>query len=149
MTAAALQPGEFIRAIRIPKQGAGERLRVYKVSKRLEDDISAVCGAFDLAVENGVVVSASIAFGGMAEIPKRASHCEQALVGQPWQRSVIDVAMTAMREDYSPISDFRASADYRMQVAANMLLRLYLEKELETDPEAGLPQSALRVTHYA
>lgn len=141
----ALAPGEFIRAIRIPKRGTGERLRIYKVSKRLEDDISAVCGAFDVAVENGEVVSASIAFGGMAEIPKRASHCEQALLGQPWQRGVIDAAMTAMREDFSPISDFRASAEYRGQVAANMLLRLYLEKE----PEAGLAQSALRVTHYA
>ena len=145
----ALEPGEFIRAIRIPKRGAGERLRIYKVSKRLEDDISAVCGAFDVTVEKGVVVGASIAFGGMAEIPKRASRCEQALLGQPWERKAINVAMQAMAEDFSPISDFRASADYRMQVAANMLLRLYFEKQLETDPETELTQSALRVTHYA
>ena len=136
-----LEPAEFIERIRIPKPSGGGELRVYKISKRLEDDISAVCGAFNIRLEDGFVAAARIAFGGMAETPGRARHCEQALLGQPWDRATIAKAMAALGLDFSPISDFRASAEYRRQVAQNLLLRRFLEPA----PPASQP----RVSHYA
>ena len=136
-----LQPGEFIEKIIIPKASDGEIFKIYKVSKRLDDDISSVCAAFRLRVEQGEVATVAIAFGGMAEIPKRASHCERALAGMPWHEDSIDAAMLALDSDYSPISDFRASADYRMQVARNLLRRLFLETQMSANQ--------LRITHYA
>lgn len=137
----ALEAGEFIEQIRIPKPGAGQWFQAYKVSKRLEDDISALCAAFSLRLEGGRVVNATIAFGGMAEIPRRAIQCEAALVGQPWQAQTIAEAMTALEEDFSPIDDFRASAHYRIQVAQNLLQRLFLSHTEKS--------STLQVTHYA
>lgn len=137
----ALQPGEFIERIEIPKPARGDWLQAYKVSKRLEDDISAVCGAFNLRIIDGKVAAAVIAFGGMAEIPKRAGQCELALVGQTWQQLTIDAAMTALELDFQPIDDFRASADYRLQVARNLLQRVFLAH--------AMPPSQLQVTHYA
>ena len=137
----ALQAGEFIEQILIPKPADTDWFQTYKISKRLEDDISAVCGAFNLRIEEGRVSSAAIAFGGMAEIPRRASQCELALVGQPWQQDTIDSAMAALEQDFSPIDDFRASAAYRMQVAQNLLQRLFIAHTGKT--------SQLRVTHYA
>jgi xanthine dehydrogenase small subunit len=137
----ALQPGEFIERIEIPKPTQADWLQAYKVSKRLEDDISAVCGAFNLRIVDGKVAAAVIAFGGMAEIPKRAGQCEQALVGQPWQQSTIDAAMAALQQDFTPIDDFRASADYRMQIACKLLQRAFLAHTL--------PPSQLQVTEYA
>lgn len=137
----ALQPGEFIERIIIPKAKDGELFKTYKVSKRLDDDISSVCGAFCLRVEQGEVAAVAIAFGGMAEIPRRAKHCELAMAGMPWSEDTIDAAMLALASDFSPISDFRASADYRMQVARNLLRRLFLETQMSANQ--------LRVTHYA
>jgi xanthine dehydrogenase small subunit len=137
----ALQAGEFIEQILIPKPADTDWFQTYKISKRLEDDISAVCGAFNLRIEEGRVSSAAIAFGGMAEIPRRASQCELALVGQAWQQDTIDSAMAALEQDFSPIDDFRASAAYRMQVARNLLQRLFVAHTGKT--------SELRVTHYA
>ena len=132
---------EFIERVIVPKPKAGYAFRVYKVSKRLEDDISATCGAFYLKMEGGVVSDARIAFGGMAAIPTRAGKCEQALIGQIWNEHTIEVAMAALAEDFLPISDFRASAEYRLSVSQNLLKRFYLELE----SSAG----QLRVTHYA
>ena len=136
-----LQPGEFIELIRIPRAKPEHLFQVYKISKRLEDDISAVCGAFYLHLVDNQVQDARIAYGGMAEIPKRASHCEAALVGKPWQQSSVDQAMLALGKDFSPISDFRASAEYRQRVAANLLHRVLLE--------SSEPATPVRVTHYA
>ncbi|MEH6570177.1 MAG: xanthine dehydrogenase small subunit [Halioglobus sp.] len=133
------QPGEFIESITIPKANKDYLFKAYKISKRLEDDISAVCGIFYLAINNGVVADASIAFGGMAEIPKRAGSCEQALINQPWSEATIASAMSALADDYAPISDFRASAAYRMQVSQNLLQRLFLETD----------GTQARVTQYA
>lgn len=135
------QPSEFIESIVIPKPKAGYAFRVYKISKRLEDDISASCGAFYVKIDAGNVVDATIAFGGMAAIPKRASRCEEALIGQPWNEQTVAAAMTALADDFQPISDFRASADYRLTVSQNMIKRLYLELES--------PADQVRVTHYA
>lgn len=137
----ALQPGEFIEQIRIPRNTSVDRqLRVYKVSKRLEDDISAVCAALHIEVQNGVVVHARVAFGGMAEVAKRAGYCEAQLLGQPWQTATVEQACQALDLDFTPISDFRASREYRMQVAKNLLRRCHIEM---TSPE-----TLMRVTHY-
>jgi len=137
----ALQPGEFIEQIRIPRNsGVARQLRIYKVSKRLEDDISAVCAALHIEVQKGVVIHARVAFGGMAEVAKRAVSCEAQLLGQPWQTATIERACQALELDYTPISDFRASREYRMQVAKNLLRRCHIEM---TSPE-----TLMRVTHY-
>lgn len=122
----ALQRGEFIRAVRIKKVTSSQNLRVWKVSKRYEDDISAVCGAMLLETDgDGVVREARVAFGGMAEIPKRATHCEQQLVGKPLTQSSVERACSALSQDFRPLSDLRASADYRLQVAKNLLRRYH------------------------
>ncbi|MCA0938441.1 xanthine dehydrogenase small subunit [Salipiger pacificus] len=115
------QPGEFVEAVMIPRMA--DRLRVYKLSKRFDQDISAACGAFWIEVETGTVTKARIAFGGMAGIPKRATHVEQALVGQPWTEATVAAAAGAWEKDYQPMTDMRASAAYRLEAARNMLTR--------------------------
>ena len=137
----ALQAGEFIERILVPRAQSRQLFQAYKISKRLEDDISAVCGAFNLHIADNTVHSAVIAFGGMAAIPRRATACEQALIGQPWTQPTIDAAMAALSSDYAPISDFRASAEYRQRVAMNLLQRLFLE--------SAAASASVRVTHYA
>ncbi|KHT63480.1 FAD-binding molybdopterin dehydrogenase [Photobacterium gaetbulicola] len=124
----ALQPGEFVESICIPKP-SNLTFRCYKVSKRLNDDISTVCAAFNIGIVDGVVTSARIAYGGMAEIPKRASHCEQHLLGSQWDKRTIDGAMLALDSDFTPLSDCRASAHYRRQIAANLLYRFFIEQQ--------------------
>ncbi|MET3924401.1 xanthine dehydrogenase small subunit [Devosia sp. 2618] len=122
------QPGEFVEAVTIPLLPADEKLAVYKISKRREEDISALCGAFRLALDgNGAVASACIAFGGMAATPKRASAVEAALIGKPWTLATVEAAIPAFAEDYQPISDMRASADYRLLTAQNLLKRFFLD----------------------
>ena len=130
-------PGEFVEAISIPQQP--DRLKVYKLSKRFDQDISAVSGAFNITVADGTVTDARIAFGGMAGIPKRATHVEQALIGQPWTEPTIQSAQIAFESDFTPLSDMRASATYRLATARNMLLRAWLEDQ-------GTPASVLEVT---
>ncbi|MEZ5912562.1 MAG: xanthine dehydrogenase small subunit [Paracoccaceae bacterium] len=119
------KPGEFVEAVAIPRQP--DRLRCYKLSKRFDQDISAVLGAFNIMVENGHVTAARIAFGGMAGIPKRAAHVEAALIGQPWSEETVETASAAFGLDFTPMSDMRASAEYRLTAAANMLTRCYHE----------------------
>ncbi|MGH1356801.1 MAG: xanthine dehydrogenase small subunit [Thalassovita sp.] len=117
--------GEFVEAISIPQQP--DRLKCYKLSKRFDQDISAVCGCFNITVQEGIVTEARIAFGGMAGTPKRATHVETALTGQPWNDDAIAAAWDAWEQDYSPLSDMRASAEYRLETARNMLSRYFLE----------------------
>lgn len=138
----AQQESEFIEQIIIPKPGTDETFRAYKLSKRIDDDISAVCGAFNLHIEDNKVVNARIAFGGMAATPKRASHCENALIGQTWNEDTIQQAMQAINLDFEPLSDFRASKEYRSLTAANMLRRLYIEETQRNH------QIETRVTSY-
>lgn len=121
------QPGEFVEAISIPKQP--DRLKVYKLSKRFDQDISAVLGAFNITVENNTVKSARIAFGGMAGIPKRAAHVEEALIGADWSEPTIAKAVEAFSQDFTPLSDMRASAAYRLEAAQNMLWRAWHEDQ--------------------
>ena len=125
----ALAPGEFIQSIRIPLPHPSQFFRTYKISKRIEDDISTTCGAFNVTLDGDTVSRVRIAFGGMAEIPKRASACEAAMMGQRWCQATINSAMAALANDFSPISDFRSSSDYRMQVSQNMLRRLFAEQQ--------------------
>ena len=121
-------PGEFVEAIHIPYLGADDLYGVYKISKRLDEDISSVCGAFRVVLdERGTVKDAVIAFGGMAGTPKRASAVEQALKGSVWDEGAIETATAAFSEDFTPLSDWRASADYRLLVAKNLLRRFFLE----------------------
>ncbi len=114
-------PGEFVEAVTIP--ATAPDLRCYKLSKRFDQDISAVCGCFDITVTNGTVTSARIAFGGMAGTPKRASHVEAALLGAPWSEPTVETAIALFAKDFTPLSDMRASAAYRLTTAGNMLRR--------------------------
>lgn len=125
-----IQPGEFIEAVTVPRQP--DRLKVYKLSKRFDQDISAVLGAFDIAVEDGTVTTARIAFGGMAGVPKRALHTEETLAGQPWSRATIEAAAAALAQDFTPIDDLRATAAYRMDAGRGMLWRVWHEDQGET-----------------
>ncbi|MBT6863901.1 MAG: xanthine dehydrogenase small subunit [Planktomarina temperata] len=117
------RPGEFVESIELPK--AQDRLRCYKLSKRFDQDISAVCGCFNLEQEAGLITQARIAFGGMAATPARARKTEAALCGQPWSLETFQQASSAMAEDFTPLSDMRASAGYRAQAAGNMLIRYF------------------------
>lgn len=115
--------GEFVESISIPHQP--DRLRCYKLSKRFDQDISAVCGCLSITVEAGNVTHARLAYGGMAGVPKRAAKAEAVLVGAPWSEATVRSAMVALAGDFQPLSDARASADYRLKTAQNMLLRYW------------------------
>jgi xanthine dehydrogenase small subunit len=119
--------GEFVEAVTVPRGVPG--FKVYKLSKRFDQDISAVCGAFNIAVEDGRIKASRIAFGGMAGIPKRAAAVEDALTGAAWSEKTVRAAMARMAEDFTPMSDMRASADYRLRAAENMLLRYWHEDQ--------------------
>lgn len=136
-----LAESEFIQTIHIPKAQAGQQLKVYKISKRIDDDISAVLAAMFLEIDGKNVKTARFAFGGMAAIPKRGDACEAALVGQPWQQATIDAAKQALSQDFQPMSDVRASDQYRMKVAQNLIQKCYFELQNRT--------IETRVTQYA
>lgn len=128
----ARQQGEFIEKIVIPTARASHTFRAYKVSKRLDDDISAVCAAFNLHIDNGVVIEARIAYGGMASTPKRASACEAVLLGSLWDATTLEQACTALACDFTPLSDFRASKTYRLLIAQNLLRKYFIELQTPT-----------------
>jgi len=138
----ALRPGECIERILIPVPAQGEVLRAYKISKRLDDDISALCGVFNLRIDGGKVRQARVAFGGMAAIPARARACERALTGQPWTLQTATTAGIALAQDFQPIDDLRASAAYRLEAAGGLLQRLFYDT---VDTGIG----AVRVTQHA
>lgn len=119
--------GEFVEAITIPLGADG--LKVYKISKRFDQDISALCGAFKISAKDGKVTAARIAFGGMAGTPKRATHVEAALIGAPWTMETIEATKSAWAQDFTPLSDMRASAEYRLDVARNLLTRYFAESQ--------------------
>tara|TARA_R110002096_G_scaffold14582_1_gene50538 strand:+ start:1796 stop:3166 length:1371 start_codon:yes stop_codon:yes gene_type:complete len=122
-----LQAGEFVHSVTIPHQT--DRLKCYKLSKRFDQDISAVCGCFSITVASGIIRDARIVFGGMAGTPQRAENVEAALIGHTYSREIINAACAKFSDDYTPMSDMRASAEYRMQCAKNMLVRYYLEDQ--------------------
>ncbi|MEX0319410.1 MAG: xanthine dehydrogenase small subunit [Ruegeria sp.] len=122
-------PGEFVEAVSFPRQV--DRLKCYKLSKRFDQDISAVCGCFNITISDGVVSEARIAFGGMAGIPKRASAVEAALAGKPWTAETVQAALPAFDADFTPLTDMRASAEYRLETAKAMLERYFAEDQGE------------------
>lgn len=130
------RPGEFVEAVSIPR--AAPALRCYKLSKRFDQDISAVCGCFNVTVEGGRVRAARIAFGGMAGTPKRAAAVEAALLGQPWGLTAAEAALSAFANDFIPLDDMRASAAYRLEAARAMLIRYVHDL-------SGAPVSVLEV----
>ena len=123
----ALQPGEFVERVRVPVRRPALQFATYKISKRFDQDISAVCAAFAIAVEGGTIRSARVAFGGMAATPKRAARCEAALAGQAWNEATCERAAAALASDFTPLTDMRASAGYRSTVAQNLLRKFHLE----------------------
>lgn len=123
----ARQAGEVLVRMRIPRATESWQLGTYKISKRFDQDISAVCAAFALDLDDGIVKQARIAFGGVAGIPIRASVTEKALIGKPWNDASIKAAQKILRQEFTPLSDMRASADYRREVAANLLQRFFIE----------------------
>ncbi|WP_186419016.1 xanthine dehydrogenase small subunit [Bosea sp. CS1GBMeth4] len=122
------RPGEFVEAVLVPKLQAGALYHISKISKRFDEDISAVCGAFHLRLdETGRVSDARLAYGGMAGIPKRAKAAEAALLGRSWDNAAAAAACAALAEDFTPLTDMRASAAYRLKVAGNLLRRFLIE----------------------
>ncbi|AXC49295.1 xanthine dehydrogenase small subunit [Paracoccus suum] len=126
-------PGEFLETIAIPRPN-GARIAAYKVSKRANADISAVAAGFFIRTEGGVIREARVAFGGMAGTPRRAAHAEAALTGQPFAAETFEAAANAVASDFTPLSDWRASAAYRQSVAANFFRRFWLENSDQTMP---------------
>jgi xanthine dehydrogenase small subunit len=122
-----LAAGEFIVRVHIPKPLPSCWFASYKLAKRIDQDISAVCGAFAVEVSAGRITSARIAFGGMAAIPSRAPECERALLAAPWAEATVEAAAAALASDFAPLSDARASQAYRLRAAGNMLRRFYLQ----------------------
>jgi xanthine dehydrogenase small subunit len=120
-------PGEFVETIIVPKPAANALFHVYKLSKRFDQDISAVCGAFHIVRDGDIVHSARIAYGGIAATPKRAGAVEAALTGQRWTEQTVRTAMAALEQDFTPLTDMRASAEYRLRTAKNLLLRAFTE----------------------
>lgn len=135
-----LPPGGFIEALILPRLQPDSFLRIYKLSKRLDDDISAVCLAMHLQLDRDRIVTARLGFGGMAATPARAHQAEAALLGQPFTPEGIHAAQMALATDFTPLSDVRASAEYRLRSASNLLLRAALEYQ---------SQSSLEVNYHA
>ena len=138
----ALEAGEFVQALEVPRQGGRRQaVRAYKIAKRYDCDISAVCAALAIELDGEHITTARLAFGGMAATVCRAARAEAALLGQPWTEATLQAAVSALAQDYTPLTDMRASAGYRMQVAQNLLRRFWLE----TRPVDPLPESAVNV----
>ncbi|PHV07139.1 xanthine dehydrogenase small subunit [Janthinobacterium sp. BJB412] len=139
------QPGEFVEAVRIPLPRAGVQFRTYKLAKRYDQDISAVCAAYSIELRDGVVHNAKVAYGGMAATSRRAPLAEAAMNGQPWTEATLNAAMAALAQDYTPLSDMRASAAYRMKTAQNLLRRFWLE----TRPDDAQTIQSINAFSYA
>ncbi|QFU22707.1 xanthine dehydrogenase small subunit [Shewanella eurypsychrophilus] len=127
-----IQPSEFIKQIYIPKAKPGQFLKLYKISKRIDDDISAVLAAFFIELKDNLVIDIRIAFGGMAGTPMRAKLCEAALLNKPFNQQNVIAAQQALTLDYQPMSDVRASDKYRMKLAQNLMQKCYLELQNRT-----------------
>ena len=128
-----LAADELVAWILVPKPRTGEFLRAYKISKRFDDDISAVCLVLRLEVKDGRVAEVGIGAGGVAATPVRAVRTEAFLAGQPWTEATARQAADVLRAEFQPISDMRASAAYRSQVLGNLLQRFWLESQGRQD----------------
>jgi xanthine dehydrogenase small subunit len=140
-----LKPSEFIKSVQIPKPTTGQNLKVYKISKRIDDDISAVLAAFFIEEKENKITNVRFAFGGMAAIPKRAPKTEAVLLGSSLTKESIERAKTAFNDDFQPMSDVRASDKYRMKVAQNLIEKCYIELKSTNKKHA----IETRVVNYA
>ncbi|MES2261033.1 MAG: xanthine dehydrogenase small subunit [Pseudomonadota bacterium] len=139
------QPGEFVEGVRIPLPRAGKHFRTYKLAKRYDQDISAVCAAFTINLDNnGVISDAHVVYGGMAATSRRAPQTEAALNGQVWNEATLEAAVAAMAQDYTPLSDMRATANYRMKTAQNLVRRFWYE----TRPEGAVSVANVNAFAY-
>jgi xanthine dehydrogenase small subunit len=124
-------PGEFIESIEVPRLEEATRFACYKISRRFDQDISAVMGAFAVRLKDNTIVRARVAYGGIAATPKRAEKTEATLTGQTFAAKAIERACSVLMKDFAPITDMRASADYRLLAAQNLLRRFHLENSGE------------------
>jgi xanthine dehydrogenase small subunit len=144
-----LEDGEFVQGLAVPLSVSSRAVRAYKISKRFDCDISAVCAGFSIELDAaGAVTTARLAYGGMAATVKRAARAEAAIVGQPWTQATVTAAKAALAEDFKPLSDMRASAAYRLQVAQNLMQRLWLETRAH-DPLPTRQTSVFSVMPHA
>ncbi|HEX7391069.1 MAG TPA: FAD binding domain-containing protein, partial [Acidiphilium sp.] len=141
----ALEPGEFLRVIEVLLPAPETSLRAYKISKRSDCDISALSCGIALTLKDGLVASVRLAFGGMAATVRRARAAEAALLGEIWSETAIRAAMDALAEDFAPLTDLRASKDYRVRVARNLLWRFWMENR----PASPLLQTETRTWRSA
>jgi xanthine dehydrogenase small subunit len=124
-----LAPGEFVVSVRVPTPAADVRVGVFKLSKRIDQDISAVCLACAVSVTADRIVAARVALGGMAAVAARSAAAERALIGAPWSRATFEAAAVSLEQDFKPLSDMRATSDYRMIGAANLMRRFFFSFE--------------------
>jgi len=142
-----MRADELLCWIKVPRPETKAFMRVYKISKRFDDDISAVCLAIQMTLKDGTVQQVSIGAGGVAATPARAHQTEAALLGQPWNADTVMAATAALRAEFQPISDMRASAAYRQTVLGNLLRRFWLESQgMTTINLESLTASSLEAT---
>lgn len=127
-----MRPDELLAWIKVPRPTGQALEKIYKISKRFDDDISAICLAIQMTIKGGVVQQVSIGAGGVAATPARARQTEAALLGQPWNADTVMATQAALRSEFQPISDMRASAHYRQTVLGNLLQRFWLESQGKT-----------------
>lgn len=136
-----LRAGSYIVAIHMPLMQANQHLFIHKISKRYEDDISAclVAVRIDLSADGMTIDHAKIGLGGMAAIPLLAKNCQQALLGQPLELASFEKAAKALPMDVSPLTDVRASREYRLHVVQRLLIKCgkQLIKETQTERESS------------
>jgi xanthine dehydrogenase small subunit len=123
----ALERGEFLSRITIPMRAFAHDIRAYKVSRRFDDDISSVSAVFALELDGSTIVDLRVVLGGMATTVRRALRAESALRGREWNATALAAAQAALSEEFTPISDHRASAHYRERAAIGLLHRWWLE----------------------
>ena len=121
-----MKKGEFINSIKIPLNKENI-FKAYKISKRFDDDISSVCGSFSFLIKKNKIIKASVAYGGMSEIPKRAAMIEKNLINSEFSENTFNKAINFMDKDFSPLDDMRASRNYRLTVAKNLLFKAFYE----------------------
>ncbi|MBC7956905.1 MAG: xanthine dehydrogenase small subunit, partial [Cytophagales bacterium] len=147
-----LQAGEFVQAMAVPLSAMAHQVRAYKISKRFDCDISALCAGLSIELDGDTVKQVRLAFGGMAATVQRAAAAEAALIGQAWSQDTVKLAQAALAQDFKPLSDMRASSAYRLQVAQNLLQRFWLETRAHdalpadaTSVWSGMPHAELSV----
>jgi len=121
-----LKKGQFIHSIRIPLK-LKSIFKAYKISKRIDDDISSICASFNIEIRNNKITKIKVAYGGMASIPKRAINCENILINSPLSNAIINKAKKSLEKDFTPITDVRASQKYRIEIAKNLLEKCFIE----------------------